>query len=103
MLEILRNTLKSVEIRDSAHEFKFQAEINNLEKSALLELLNPKYRDLQDSYQHLKDIKINDRDKKRELHVHVILGVNDYTRIKTQERPKVGLPGEPMAELTKLG
>ena len=31
----------------------------------------------------MKDIKIKDRSKKRELHVHVILGVNDYTRIKT--------------------
>ena len=35
--------------------------------------------------------------------VHVILGVNDYTRIKTKERPRVGLPGESIAELTKLG
>ena len=39
---------------------------------------------LQNSYQHLKDIKINDHHKKLELPVHVILGVNDYT---TQERP----------------
>ena len=28
--------------------------------------------------------------------------MNDYTRIKTQERPRVGLPGELVAELTKL-
>ena len=73
----------SVEIRDSDHEFKFQTEINKLEKSVLLELPNPEYQNLQNSYQHLKDIKINDHDKKRELPVHVILGVNDFTRIKT--------------------
>ena len=30
------------------------------------------------------------------------LGVKDYTRIKTQERPRVGLPGAPIAEVTKL-
>ena len=30
----------SVEIRDSDHDFKFQTEINNLEKSVLLELPN---------------------------------------------------------------
>ena len=35
--------------------------------------------------------------------VHVILGISDYTKIKTQERPRVGLPGEPIAELSKLG
>ena len=93
----------SVEIRDSEHEFKFQAEINKLEKSVLLELPNPEYQTLQNSYQYLKDIKINDHDKKRELPVHVMLGVNDYTRIKAQERQRVGLPGKPIAELTKLG
>ena len=41
--------------------------------------------------------------KNVELLVHVILGVNDYTRIKTQKRPRVGLLGELVAELTKLG
>ena len=29
--------------------------------------------------------------------------MKDYTRIKTQERSRVGLSGEPIAELTKLG
>ena len=57
----------SVEIRDGEHEFKFQTEINKLEKSVLLELPNPEYQTLQNSYQHLKDIKINDHDKRREL------------------------------------
>ena len=37
-----------------------------------------------------------------ELPVHVILGTNDYTKI-TQERPRVSLPWEPIAELTKFG
>ena len=81
----------SVEIRDIEYEFKFQTEINKLEKSVLLQLPNPEYQTLQNSYQHLKDIKINDHDKKRELPVHVILGVNDYTRIKTQGRPRAEL------------
>ena len=68
----------------------------------LLELPNPEYQNLQNSYQHLKDNKINDHDKKFELPVHVILRVNDYTNIKTQERPRVWLPGEPIADLSKL-
>ena len=33
----------------------------------------------------------------------MIVGVNDYTKIKTHEKPGVGLDGEPVAELTKLG
>ena len=92
-----------VEIRNSDHESEFQTEINKLEKSVLLELPNPEYQNLQNTYQLLKDIKINDYDKKHELPVHAILGVNDYTRIKTPEGPMLGLPGEPIAELTKLG
>ena len=57
----------SVEIRDSDHEFNFQTEINKLEKSVLLELRNRQCQTLQNSYQHMKNIKINDHDKKREL------------------------------------
>lgn len=33
---------------------------------------------------------------------YVALGINDYTKTKTQERPTVGLPGEPIAEFTKF-
>ena len=92
----------SVEIRDSEHEFKFQTEIKKLEKSVLLELPNPEYQNLQNSYQRLKNIKINGMIKKLELPVHVILGVNDYNRIKIQESPRVSLPGLPTADLSKL-
>ena len=54
----------------------------------LLELPNPEYQNLQNSYQHLKNIKINDHDKKFELPVHVILGVNDYAKIKNTREIK---------------
>ena len=55
-------TVYSVEIWDTDHEFKFQTEINKLEESVLLQLPNPEYQNLQNSYQHL--IKMNDDDKK---------------------------------------
>ena len=48
----------SVEIRDSGNEFKFQAEINQLEKSVFLALSNPEYQISQNIYEHLKDIKM---------------------------------------------
>ena len=50
------------EIRNIDHELKFQTEINKLVKSVLLELPNPVYQNLQNSYQNLKDIKTNDHD-----------------------------------------
>ena len=93
----------SVKISDTKHQFRFQTELHKLEKSVLTELPNPKYVELQNKYQHLKALEINDNDPKTVLPVHIILGVNDYTKIKTQERPRVGLEGKPVVELTKLG
>ena len=92
-----------VEVRDSDHGFKFRTETEKPQKSVLLELPNPEYQNLQNNYQYLKNIKINHHDKKRELPVHVILGVKNYTRIKTQQRSTVELLGDPVAELAKLG
>ena len=37
------------------------------------------------------------------LPVHIILGISDYTKIKTQERPRVDLSGELIAKLTMFG
>ena len=77
--------------------------MHKLEKSVPIELPNPKYLELKNRSQHLKDLEINDNDPKTVLPVHIIIGVNNYTKIKTQGRSRVGLKGEPVAELTKLG
>ena len=58
---------------------------------------------MQNKYAYLSDIIITDHDTKKDLPVHAILGAGDYTKIKTQERVTVGQPGEPIAELTRLG
>ena len=60
----------------------------------LLELPHPKYQEVQNKCVHLNDLQINGHDPKNELPIHVI---RDYTKIKTHERPRVGLPGEPIA------
>ena len=65
----------------------------------LLELPNPKYRKLKNTYVHLKDLQINDHYPKP---VHVTLGISDYTHTKSTQRPRVGLPGKLIAELTKF-
>ena len=46
---------------------------------------------------------MNDHDPKSEVPVRIILGINDCTKVKTQERPRVGLPRESVVELTKFG
>ena len=58
---------------------------------------------MQKKYAHLSDIIMTDHDTKRDLSVHVIFGAGIYTKIKIQERARVGQPGEPIAELTRLG
>ena len=79
----------SVEIKDINNEFSFKAEVNKLEKSVLLELPNPNYREIQNNYQHLRDVILNDYDTKSELPVHMIIGISDYTKIKTPETARI--------------
>ena len=65
----------------------------------LLELPKPKYQKLKNTYVLLKDLQINDHYPKP---VHVTLGISDYTHTKSTQRPRVGLPGKLIAELTKF-
>ena len=90
-------------MRDANRELKIKIKLNKLDKEVLLSLANPKYRDMKNKYEHLKDICINNSDTKNRLTAHVIIGARDYTKIKTQESARVRQPGEPIPELTKLG
>ena len=55
-------------------------------------------------YNHLKDITVNDKDKKKPLlPVHLVLGELEYAKIKAKTRPKMGKPGKPVAEKSKFG
>ena len=45
----------------------------------------------------------HDDDTKSELPVHLILGASEYAQIKTETKPRVGQPGEPVAEQTRFG
>ena len=98
----VKKEIYQFEIGDINQEFKIGFAINKLEKEILLELPNPNYPEIQTSYNHLKDI-INHTETNKELPVHVILEAGDYTKIKNQERARVGQVGEPITESTKLG
>ena len=71
-----------------------------INSEVLLKHYNPVYRELQNKYIHLEDLQ---HAPNSELPVRVILGISHFTKIKTQERPRVGLPGEPIAELSLGG
>ena len=78
-------------------------EMYNSNKGELLTVDYPKYQQLINDYSHLKGIEIEDRDKKEQLPVHVVLGSGEYARIKTDTKPHIGKHKGPVAKKTKLG
>ena len=64
--------------------FELKTQLNKAEKDTLLSLPNPNYLEIICHYPHLNDIKLNDIVKNKKLPVHVILGVNDYAKIKNE-------------------
>ena len=64
---------------------------------------NPRYAEKINQYTHLEGVVMDDGDTKSELPIHMILGASEYSRIKTDTRPRIGKTGEPIAELTTLG
>ena len=82
---------------------KLITEVTKVDRNELLTLPNPRYRETLTKFPHLKGVKMNDNDEKPELPVHLILGASEYARIKTETKPKIGNPNEPVAEFTKFG
>ena len=99
---VQKSAIYELQIRDTNHEFTLKIESNKVEKQVLLEIPNPYYSEMQKKYAHLSDIIITDHNTEKKLPVNFILGAGDYTKIKTQERARVGQPREPIAELTRL-
>ena len=92
-----------VTINSLDENFRLETEVTKVDRGSLLSLKNPKYADVIQTYPHLTGVQMTDRDDTPELPVHIILGVSDYAKIRTETRPKIGSPGEPVAELTKFG
>ena len=51
----------------------------------------------------MRGVTIEDDGEKPMLPIHLILGTNEYAKINTETRPRIGCPGEPVAEYTRLG
>ena len=95
--------LTSVNVANLKGDFQLSVEVTHVEKPKLLELDNPKYNDIVERYTHLKGVEMDDSDTKRMLPVDLILGVSEFAKIKTTQAPRVGSPGEPVAEMTRFG
>ena len=87
---MLHTAIRKIEIFEAEissldGKFKLKTEISKVEKSTLLTVPNPRYDQLVKRYRHLRDIRLNDRDQKEDLPVHLIIGASDYARIKTKD------------------
>jgi len=91
-------TVKSVD-----GKFELATTVNKVDKGVLLTVPNPSYAEKIKKYRHLDGVVMEDNDPKSELPIHMIFGASEYSRIKTSEKPKIGHPGEPVAERTALG
>ena len=98
-----RIEIHEVTMCNLGNDFKISTEVTKVDRDKLLMLDNPKYQDKINLFAHLQGVSMDDDDTKAELPVHVILGASEYAQIKTETKPRVGRPGEPVAERTRFG
>lgn len=92
-----------VEINSIDDDFKLEVDITKVHKRELLVFENPRYKQILEANSHLKDVRMGDDDEKENLPVHIILGANDFAKIRTGGRLRVGRRGDPVAEFTRFG
>ena len=95
--------LSRIEISAIDGSFSLPVEVTKVNKGELLYLDNPRYQQLLHANSHLTGVVIDDLDDKDKLPVHIILGASEYAKLKTETAPKIGRPGQPVAELTRFG
>ena len=92
-----------VKIQSLSGDFDLDVNITKIEKKEMLSLDNPKYKEVLSKYSHLRGDEMDHDDQKDLLPIHLILGANDFAKIRTRESLRVGRSGEPVAEHTKFG
>ena len=98
-----RIQLYNLSVSSVTSDFTLETEVTKVDRKELLTVDNPRYQETINKYPHLKGVRMEDRDDKQRLPVHLILGTSEYAKIKTETAPRVGRPGEPIAEKTKFG
>lgn len=66
-------------------------------------LENPWYAERIANNSHLIGVELDDQSLDRHLPVHIILGANEYAKIRTSTQPRVGRRGKPGAKFTRFG
>ena len=95
-----------VEIRSELTGLKMTIECIGVERDLITEFLNPNIPELKRKQPQLVRLRIAEEHSSEEyLPVHILLGVQDYQRIRTPKLPILGcdLNTDSVAEYTKLG
>ena len=93
----------TIKMDSLSDDFNVEVNLTKIEKKELLFLENPHYKEIIRNHSHLRGVHMDDDDDKDLLPVHILLGANDYAKIRTSENLRVGRIGEPVAEHTKFG
>ena len=104
MIESVTKNIQIFEIRAKSLEsdFALEMQVSKVDREQLLVLDNPKYAEIIAEYNHLRGVEMIDKDEKPELPVHLVIGTNEYTRIKTVTAPRIGRQGEAIAGENQL-
>ena len=91
----------SANIKSMDGKFNMNIELSKVDKAELMSVKNPQYK-LLEKYNHLKGAKLEDRNTRPEIPIHVVMGTSDYAMVKNTTAQKVGLLGQLIAERTLL-
>ena len=81
---------------DTQGRFTLPVCATKIEQRELLSLENPNYPEMLKRYSHLKGVQMEETDTKKILPIHVILGANEYTKIKMAGYQRVGVLESPL-------
>jgi len=83
----------------------FQIQCINAERPLITHLPNPQIKKIKEKQPRMQQLVFTEEESTGDyLPVHILLGVNDFKRIRLQEAPVIGRqPHDPLAEMTKLG
>lgn len=93
--------INGLQNRSLDDKFSLQAEVNKVNCIEFLTLENPKCTEMVEQFSYLRGVTIEDEGEKPMLPIHLILGTNECSKIKTGTR--IERPGEAVAEYTRLG
>ena len=93
----------NLQVSDTEGKSIIPVSVTRVERDKLLSVDNPNYADIISRYAHLKGVRMEDKDLKSLLPVHLILGAGEYSKIKTSVPQRTGSIGQPVAELTLYG